>query len=129
MWILDNTKAWDRENKPITAGTKFIPDIRPLKPNTNRGYPESKSEPIVLKNKPIDPAINPLIKLPDESVPIIVKPNTANIKYCAGPNFKEIKESGGAINKRANPLIIPPNTDAKVEILIAVLNFPASVRT
>ena len=59
----------------------------------------------------------------------MVKPNTASIKYCAGPNFKEINDKGGAINKRAKPLTIPPKTEANVETLIAVLNFPSLVKT
>jgi len=69
------------------------------------------------------------MKFPEERVPIIVNPKIANIKYCAGPNFNEIIDKGGAIKSSAKPLTIPPKTEANVETLIAVLNLPCLVKT
>ena len=51
----------------------------------------------------------------------------ATKKYSAGPNNKATWARGGARIKSTKPLIIPPTTDANVEILIAWIAFPLLV--
>jgi hypothetical protein len=64
---------------------------------------------------------------PVATAAIAVKPNMAVTKYSAGPNISETSAKGGAKNKSTKPLIIPPTTDAKVEIRMASIARPLFV--
>ena len=50
---------------------------------------------------------------------IAVRPKIAIKKYSAGPNNNATSAKGGANKSKTKPLIKPPKTLAKVEILIA----------
>jgi hypothetical protein len=119
----------DMEKSPITAGTKLMPDCRTNVPKVKRGKPESRSDPIVLMNRPMAPASRPLIMLPLASVPMTVSPNTASMKYSGGPNFRDKSDKGGDMNSSAKALAEPPTTDEKVATLSALLNSPFWVST
>ena len=46
-------------------------------------------------------------------------PNTPNIKYSGGPNFKAKEASNGAQNIKTRELVSPPNTELVIQILKA----------
>ena len=61
---------------------------------------------------------------PNEIDAIAVSPKIAIKKYSAGPNNNATSAKGGANKSKTKPLIKPPKTLAKVEILIAWIALP-----
>jgi hypothetical protein len=103
----------------MIAGIISKPDSNPTKSKVRRGNPEYVSIPNVLRKRPSNPEIRPLIREPKATEAMAVNPNSATKKYSEGPNQSEIVAKGGASNKRTTPLISPPTTDANVEMRIA----------
>jgi hypothetical protein len=122
-----SVSAWAKANRPITAGKIPIPDINPVIPYVKRGKAVAASMLIVLANRPKRPAISPLKTAPNETAAIAVSPNSATTKYSEGPKRRETLASGGASHNSTKPLIIPPITDAKVDIRIASMALPRLV--
>ena len=103
----------------MIAGRIPKPASNPMKSNVKRGNPEYWSIPIVDINSPNAPDSSPLKTEPNETDAMAVKPSIATKKYSAGPNNNATCANGGASISRTMPLIIPPTTEANVEILIA----------
>ena len=75
--------------------------------------------PTVLRSNPKSPDINPLVTEPNVTDAMAVRPRRAVRKYSAGPNQRETCANGFERNNKTRPLIIPPITEAKGDILIA----------
>ena len=77
------------------------------------------ADPIVDRNRPTKPPINPLSVLPFDKTAISESPNIASQKYSTGPKLKATVANGGATIKSASAPTIPPKADAKQEIVTA----------
>ncbi len=73
----------------------------------------------MLISRPKRPEISPLVTDPNVTDAIAVSPRRAVRKYSAGPNHKDTCARGLDRNNRTKPLMMPPMTEAKVDILMA----------
>src|SRR5680860_33206 len=83
--------------------------------------------PIVLMIKPTHRAMNPLMRLPLESVTAAVNENTRRANISAGPNFKANLAIGNARNTINITLIIPPIKEAQALMANALPAWPLRV--
>ena len=111
----------------MIAGRIPRPASKPIKSNVNRGNPEYWSIPIVDIKSPRAPDRSPLNTEPNETDAIAVNPSIATKKYSAGPNNNATFANDGARTSNTTPLIIPPTTEAKVDILMACIALPRLV--
>src|SRR5699024_9677108 len=111
-------------NKPINAGTKFIPFIRFCVPKVNLGAAVVGSIPIIATRWPKHAVITPFNGESAETLEMIRKPNIVNAKNSGAPNCKAILANKGEKKVRVRTLNKPPNVEATTTVLIALPTSP-----
>ena len=110
-----DASTWEKANTPIRIGIKEMPPIRYVEPNVKRIFPVMASIPIVPIKSPSAPPISPLITEPEDTLVIILMPNSARAKYSALEKVSATFASCGAKTIRQIAENTPPNILPVVE--------------